>query len=80
MEGVRTVSNISFANLQEVFLPDGLTLYRLRNPELTSATARRVFRVPEISKENASLLKLEGHHQLSPASPRLETSDKERIV
>ena len=71
---------ISFANLQEIYLPAGFSQFRLRNPELTNNTARRVFKVLEISLDNESFRELEGRHQPSPASPRLETSDKERIV
>ena len=72
--GVRT---ISFANIQEIYLSTGFSQFRLRNPELTNNTARRIYKVPEISLDNESFQELEGRHQPSPASPRLETSSQE---
>ena len=63
---------VAFGNLQEVWQEGNTTLYRLRNPEWTSSTAKRVFKVPPPSSEDADLWQPPRRHLAPPASPRLE--------
>ena len=77
--GAATTSTrtVVFGNIQEVWEEGQTTLYRLRNPEFTQKTAKRVWKETQPSPEDADPRQPPRSDLPPPASPRLEAQQQE---